>query len=765
MFNAQTGEGLIKNLYVIRDLIDTIGKGIAAFIRAHQTEIMDFFNAITSFNWQQFLSGVLDGLTRLMDIGGTMLGMLPERFLGEIAVWGPRLSNDFSMIANVIRSIASVGMYSRLVQRLSGGASAASSLVASLTSLGGMAAIAGVAAATTAVYGLYRYLTQARREAGALSIDMDSAFTSFLATKEADWAVLENIVNDKSFGRFRNEEEAETLRGQINDALDTIIATDNAGLTDFEYYRQQAISQLFESGINYAPLKGLTGEALEDAIAMQILMNRGNTESVARAIIRDQRKAGLALDEVGGILLPKEIDTFGAARYLSGYISDFSTYIEGITRELSVAEALQETANFLPYKDLAVMQDLVNNQALFDEDSLQRLNDLNSAYAASIAPITARINELDEAMAQVQQTSEETISTIMESAQKLIDSHALDGLGDAVDDLKKKYGRKQEDDSYIYDYTDLQEAADENLQFMTDYSDLLNKVVEVAGEDYGEILAQRYAEPTAENMLELQSLWEGPEGTIKHYSETLNAQQQIIGEFAISMDEVINQTSEKYAQLAQEREDLVQQLGDASDLYQAGIECMLGYIKGLDKGGDAAARELQSIIDNLYRIASQPINATVPVAIEVAPTISGLDRIQSTRERIQAELASNYADQLRDRVNAYFSATGGYVQYRRGGGSIFRPIGSDTVPAMLTPGEFVQNRTAVNAFGLEFMNRINNLDLAGALRSITRGSLAHAFGGFTVNNTRDNHANLTQNIYTNNAGYGFRRADRYVRAL
>ena len=57
--------------------------------------------------------------------------------------------------------------------------------------------------------------------------------------------------------------------------------------------------------------------------------------------------------------------------------------------------------------------------------------------------------------------------------------------------------------------------------------------------------------------------------------------------------------------------------------------------------------------------------------------------------------------------------TGGYissrgtVQYRAGGGSIFQPKGTDTVPAMLTPGEYVIKRSAVKNIGVDTLAAIN----------------------------------------------------------
>jgi hypothetical protein len=53
-------------------------------------------------------------------------------------------------------------------------------------------------------------------------------------------------------------------------------------------------------------------------------------------------------------------------------------------------------------------------------------------------------------------------------------------------------------------------------------------------------------------------------------------------------------------------------------------------------------------------------------------------------------------------------ARGGMVNYLSDGGSPFAPMGTDTVPAMLTPGEFVMSRGAVAKYGSGLMDSINN---------------------------------------------------------
>jgi len=120
-----------------------------------------------------------------------------------------------------------------------------------------------------------------------------------------------------------------------------------------------------------------------------------------------------------------------------------------------------------------------------------------------------------------------------------------------------------------------------------------------------------------------------------------------------------------------------------------------------------------------------------------------------------------------------FSTGGMVTEYLASGGlsGIFKRKGTDTAPAMLTPGEFVQNRKAVSTFGLDFMNRVNNLDIKGAFQSLagrfSTYSMATPAMTSVVNNVdnRSNNARVTQNINSSNQNYSLRRANRFVRAL
>lgn len=109
-----------------------------------------------------------------------------------------------------------------------------------------------------------------------------------------------------------------------------------------------------------------------------------------------------------------------------------------------------------------------------------------------------------------------------------------------------------------------------------------------------------------------------------------------------------------------------------------------------------------------------------------------------------------------------FFSRGGFVNYLAQGGSpllggIFQPRGTDTVPAMLTPGEYVLRKRAVDSLGTDFLDNLNRYGIGalGGNRTTT-----------VVNNYYNNNASVNQNIDNKsnylNGMYGLDRLMRYV---
>lgn len=115
-------------------------------------------------------------------------------------------------------------------------------------------------------------------------------------------------------------------------------------------------------------------------------------------------------------------------------------------------------------------------------------------------------------------------------------------------------------------------------------------------------------------------------------------------------------------------------------------------------------------------------------------------------------------------------AQGGYI-YRARGGSVGhpgRPRGSDKIPAWLTAGEYVQNKRAVDTFGIDFMRKVNNLDVKGAMNELMHraGGMANINRGTSiVNNNYNNQKVVINNGNSAGAGFTFKSASRFVGAF
>ncbi|MDH6364648.1 hypothetical protein M2139_001635 [Enterococcus sp. PF1-24] len=118
-----------------------------------------------------------------------------------------------------------------------------------------------------------------------------------------------------------------------------------------------------------------------------------------------------------------------------------------------------------------------------------------------------------------------------------------------------------------------------------------------------------------------------------------------------------------------------------------------------------------------------------------------------------------------------YPSTGGQVPvFKAKGGSIFKPQGTDTVPAMLTPGEWVHRTAAVRAFGTNFMDKVNKLDVPGVYNELTHRFIGKIGGQVpvtsmaTVNTHQVTNNDPVVNQYFNrsNPSYSYRRAWRYA---
>jgi len=101
-----------------------------------------------------------------------------------------------------------------------------------------------------------------------------------------------------------------------------------------------------------------------------------------------------------------------------------------------------------------------------------------------------------------------------------------------------------------------------------------------------------------------------------------------------------------------------------------------------------------------------------------APTI--FNKPAKTKEELEKERVKPVNQGRRRRrglsSGSMFTGWMGGPVYRNEGGGIFQSQGSDTVPAMLTPGEFVMRKSAVDKLGIGYMRQLNRGHIPGFKR-------------------------------------------------
>lgn len=205
----------------------------------------------------------------------------------------------------------------------------------------------------------------------------------------------------------------------------------------------------------------------------------------------------------------------------------------------------------------------------------------------------------------------------------------------------------------------------------------------------------------------------------------------------------------------------VGKLGKAASEHKEAISNLataVGNLKSNSGGIGGKATIAAAGISILGFAAKNQVGNLTAAASAAGALASAIERIPSNKT-VNVSVTGNGA--------TYQPGTTADFRKYASGGSVHGPSGIDNVKAWLTNGEFVMTRRAHNAFGTNFMNKVNSLDVDGALRalSIRAGSRVRSGYHVTNNYTRDNHASATFNISRASQSYSQKFASRWVRSL
>lgn len=185
-----------------------------------------------------------------------------------------------------------------------------------------------------------------------------------------------------------------------------------------------------------------------------------------------------------------------------------------------------------------------------------------------------------------------------------------------------------------------------------------------------------------------------------------NVLQSMLQESGIALDSNLSSLIEGI-----KNPESLTEMQEAINIYKSGVE--------LQAAANTALSEIKAVLSkNDLSIANQQL-------------IDGFGSVMKNYQENQLnEIATNTratVDALKNGVPAPTKSSGGII-YASKGQAIFKPKGSDTVPAMLTPGEFVVNKSATSK-NLPLLQSINNgYSKGGSVSYYADGGPVAAFG-------------------------------------
>lgn len=212
----------------------------------------------------------------------------------------------------------------------------------------------------------------------------------------------------------------------------------------------------------------------------------------------------------------------------------------------------------------------------------------------------------------------------------------------------------------------------------------------------------------------------------------INDNDAIIGNLTNVLN-TINQLQTALAQFA----SMASSLGQ-----QSGSNFSNGFVSGLGSRIVDKMNEQKNQIENLgWEALGASISSKIANGFDVSSVLNKIQQIQSAIDSLRGKTVDITINETTVKKTKH-AEHGGLIEYHSTGGTVggrlFKPLGTDTVPAMLTAGEYVLKRSVSSMLGKQFLDNLNQLNLTQALKALA-GHTGHS----VVNNTTNN---ITQNV-------------------
>ena len=212
----------------------------------------------------------------------------------------------------------------------------------------------------------------------------------------------------------------------------------------------------------------------------------------------------------------------------------------------------------------------------------------------------------------------------------------------------------------------------------------------------------------------------------------INDNDAIVGNLTNILN-TINQIQSALAQFA----SMASSLGQ-----QSGTNFSNGFVSGLGSRIVDKMNEQKNQIENLgWEALGASISNKIANGFDVSSVLNKIQQIQSAIDSLRGKTVDITVNETTVKKTKH-AQHGGYIEYHSTGGVVgrrsFASLGTDTIPAMLTAGEYVLKRSVSSVLGKQFLDNLNQMNLTQALKALA-GHTGHS----VVNNTTNN---ITQNV-------------------
>lgn len=213
----------------------------------------------------------------------------------------------------------------------------------------------------------------------------------------------------------------------------------------------------------------------------------------------------------------------------------------------------------------------------------------------------------------------------------------------------------------------------------------------------------------------------------------INDNDAIVGNLTNVLN-TINQLQNALAQFA----SMASSLGQ-----QSGSNFSNGFVSGLGSRIVDKMNEQKNQIENLgWEALGASISSKIANGFDVSSVLNKIQQIQLAIDSLRGKTVDITINETTVKSTKKRQHGGIIPEYHSTGGVVgrrsFASLGTDTIPAMLTAGEYVLKRSVSSMLGKQFLDNLNQMNLTQALKALA-GHTGHS----VVNNTTNN---ITQNV-------------------